>query len=406
MRFDYVKLGVKNLRQRQLRSWLTMIGIFIGIATVVSLIGLGEGLRTAVGAQFASLGTDRLTVTAQGSGFGPPGLGAAVSLTEKDLDVVRRAQYVTVAAGRLLKPAQANFNDRTRVVFIASIPREPEERDLALSFQNVRAAQGRIPRDGDGLRVAVGAAFTVDSDRFGKPVQLGDKIEIQGKRVEVIGILERRGSPQSDGSFLMSEEGVRELLNEPDEYSLIVAKVESEGVIPLAQESITKDLRSSRNVKEGREDFAVETPGDVLNAFNTIIGGVTAVLVGIAAISLIVGGIGIMNTMYTAVLERTREIGIMKAVGARNGDVLAIFMFESGMLGLLGGIIGVLLGIGLSQLVVVAGAISLGPAVLSSDISLGLIFGALAFSFGVGLLAGTLPPYEAARLPPVEALRK
>ena len=406
MRWDYVKLGVKNLRQRQLRSWLTMIGIFIGIATVVSLIALGQGLRTAVGAQFASLGTDRLTVSAQGSSFGPPGQGAAVTLDESDLDAVRRAQYVDVAAGRLLKPVQAQFNNKARVVFLASIPRDPDERALALSFQNVKAAQGRVPRDGDGLRVAIGATYAVNGDRFGKPVQLGDKLEIQGKRVEVIGILERRGSPQSDGSFLMSEDGARELLNEPEEYSFIVAKVESEEVINLARESIVKDLRASRNVKEGREDFTVETPGDVLKAFNTIIGGVTAVLVGIAAISLIVGGIGIMNTMYTAVLERTREIGIMKAVGARNQDVLAIFMFESGMLGLLGGLIGVVLGVALSQLVVLAGSFALGPGVLNSDISLWLILGALAFSFLVGLIAGAFPAYEAARLPPVEALRK
>lgn len=406
MRWDYVRLGAKNLRQRQLRSWLTMIGIFIGIATVVSLIALGQGLRTAVGAQFASLGTDRLTVTAQGSGFGPPGQGAAVTLDQSDLDTVQRAQYVKVAAGRLLKPVEVTFNDRRRVTFLASIPREPDERELALSFQNARAAQGRIPRDGDGLRVAVGASYHEDGDLFGKPVQLGDKIEVQGKRVEVIGILERRGTPQSDGSFFMSEDGARELLDIPDEYSLIVVQVTSEEDIELAQESITKDLRSSRGVREGREDFAVETPGDVLNAFNTIIGGVTAVLVGIAAISLIVGGIGIMNTMYTAVLERTREIGIMKAVGARNSDVLSIFMFESGLLGLLGGTIGVLLGVALSQLVVIAGSFALGPGVLSSDISLSLVLGSLAFSFGVGLLAGTLPAYEAARLPPVEALRK
>jgi putative ABC transport system permease protein len=130
------------------------------------------------------------------------------------------------------------------------------------------------------------------------------------------------------------------------------------------------------------------------------------VLVGIAAISLIVGGIGIMNTMYTAVLERTREIGIMKAVGARNQDVLAIFMFESGMLGLMGGLIGVLLGVGLSQLVVLVGSVALGPGVLGSDLSFSLIIGALGFSFFVGLAAGSLPAYEAARLPPVEALRK
>jgi putative ABC transport system permease protein len=405
MRWDYVKLGISNLRQRQLRSLLTMIGIFIGIATVVSLIALGQGLKAAVAAQFDTLGTDRLTISPAGSGFGPPGLGAAVTLTERDLDTVRRAQGVTVAAGRLLKPVQVGFNDRRNGAFIASIPEDTRERELALSFQNVQAAEGRIPRAGDGLRVAVGHGYTSD-DELGRAIVLGDKLEINGRRVEVIGILERRGSPQSDNAMLMSEDGVRELLSLPDEYSFIVAKVESPEAVPLAQAAITKDLRSARGVKAGREDFAVETPGDVLDSFNTIIGGVTAVLVGIAAISLVVGGIGIMNTMYTAVLERTREIGIMKAVGARNEDVLSIFMFEAGLLGLLGGLIGVLLGVLLSQAVVALGSAALGAGVLSSQITPGLVFGALGFSFVVGLAAGAFPAYEAAKLPPVEALRQ
>jgi putative ABC transport system permease protein len=405
MRWDYVKLGVKNLRQRQLRSWLTMIGIFIGIATVVSLIALGAGLKAAVSAQFNSLGTDRLTIAAKGGGFGPPGQGTAVMITEDDLRVVQRSQYVSVATGRLLRGASVLFNDKRRSVFLASVPAETEERDLILSVQNVRAAEGRIPRPGDGYRVAVGSEYTSD-ERFGRRINVGDSIVINGKKVEVIGVLTKRGTVTIDSAILMDEDAMRELLDVPTEYSVIVAQVPSADLIDLAQEAIEKDLRSSRNVREGREDFTVETPGSVLSSFNTVIGGVTAVLVGIAAISLLVGGIGIMNTMYTAVLERTREIGIMKAVGARNHDVLAIFMFESGLLGLIGGLIGVALGAGLSQIVVIAGSVALGPGVLASQLSLPLILGALGFSFVIGVLAGLLPAYEAAMLPPVEALRK
>jgi putative ABC transport system permease protein len=209
-----------------------------------------------------------------------------------------------------------------------------------------------------------------------------------------------------DSAILMSESVMRELTNSPDEYSLIVAQVVSENRIDAAKESIEKNLRSSRGVRERKEDFLVQTPGSLLDTFNTIIGGITAVLVGIAAISLVVGGIGIMNTMYTAVLERTREIGIMKAVGATNRAVMTIFLTESGLLGLAGGAIGVLLGWGLSQLVVFAGTAALGPGILSADISLPLVAGALAFSFLVGAIAGALPAYEASRLPPVEALRQ
>jgi putative ABC transport system permease protein len=405
MRWDFITLGVKNLKQRKLRSWLTMIGIFIGIATVVSLIALGQGLKTAVAAQFSTLGTDRLTIQARGGGFGPPGQGAAVTLTEQDLRVVQRAQHVAVAAGRLLQGVSMEYNDQRRSRFLVSLPEDTDERDLILSVQNVQAASGRIPKGGDGFRVAVGSDFADDSV-FGRALVPGDTILINGKKVDVIGVLTPRGTPQIDGALMMDEDAMRELLDEPDTYSLIVAKVTSEDVITLAQESIEKDLRTSRRVKEGREDFSVQTPGNVLESFNAVIGGVTAVLVGIAAISLIVGGIGIMNTMYTAILERTKEIGLMKAVGARNEHILAIFVFESGLLGLLGGAIGVLLGMGLSQLVVIAGTAALGPGILAADFSPMLILGALAFSFFVGVLAGTFPAYEAAKLPPVEALRQ
>ncbi len=405
MRWDYVKLGLKNLRQRQLRSWLTMIGIFIGIATVVSLISLGAGLKDAVAAQFSSLGTDRLVIQAKGGGFGPPGQGAAVTLTEKDRRVVERSQYVEVAAGRLLKGVIVEFNDKRTSQFLVSLPAEPDQRELILSLQNVRAETGRIPRAGDGYRVALGAEFQ-NPDTFGRAVSVGDTLRISGQKVEVIGLLTKRGNVQIDGAILMDEDAMRQLVNSPEEYSVMSAQVTDEKDIELAKAAIEKNLRTSRRVKEGREDFTVQTPGSLLDSLNAVIGGVTGVLVGIAFISLIVGGIGIMNTMYTAILERTREIGVMKAVGARNSDILSIFMFESGMLGLLGGIIGVILGIALSQLVVLAGAQVLGPGILQSNVSVSLILGALAFSFFVGLLAGALPAYEAAKLPPVEAFRQ
>ncbi len=216
MRWDYVKLGVKNLRQRQLRSWLTMIGIFIGIATVVSLIALGQGLKEAVAAQFSTLGTDRLTIQARGGGFGPPGQGAAVTITDKDLRIVERAQYVEIAAGRLLQGISLEYNDQRRSRFLVSLPEETDKRDLILSVQNVKAASGRIPKGGDGFRVAVGSDFADDSV-FGRPLVPGDSILINGKKVEVIGVLTPRGTPQIDGSIMMDEDAMRELLDEPDE---------------------------------------------------------------------------------------------------------------------------------------------------------------------------------------------
>lgn len=402
---DYVSLGLKNLRKRRLRSVLTMIGIFIGIATVVSLIALGQGLRDAVSSQFNLLGADRLIISAKGGGFGPPGQGVAAELTDDDLAVVRNSRYVELAAGRLIEPAQVEFNDKQRPHFVGSLPQEPDERRLVLGVVNADPAAGRWPKPEDGLRVMIGSDLS-DPDLFGKPVQVGNSLLINGRRAEVVGVLEKTGSVQFDDSIFMNEDAMRDLFDIPDRQDAIVAEVVSVDQVDLAKETITKNLRSSRGVDERKEDFTVETSGELLASFDTILGGVTAFLVGIAGISIIVGGIGIMNTMYTAVLERRREIGIMKAVGGRNGDVLAIFLFESGLLGTLGGLIGVLLGWLLSLAVVVAGTAALGPGLLQANITPTLVFGSLLFSFAIGAIAGTLPAYEASKLPPVEALRQ
>jgi putative ABC transport system permease protein len=262
-----------------------------------------------------------------------------------------------------------------------------------------------MPDRGDTFVAAVGYAFT-DRDRYGgRAMHVGDNLLINGHKIEIVGVLERQGGVEDDGIFI-NEDALRAIANVPERYSMIVAQLESEDDIPLATEAIAKNLRSSRGVKERQEDFVIQTPSDFIASFNAVIGGVTYVLVGIAGISLIVGGIGIMNTMYTAVLERTREIGIMKAVGARNRDVLTIFLFESGLLGLVGGLIGVLSGVLMSQFVVFAGSAALGPGIITAQFSPQLIGGALLFSFLVGALAGTLPAYEASKLPPVEALQQ
>ena len=148
----------------------------------------------------------------------------------------------------------------------------------------------------------------------------------------------------------------------------------------------------------------MQTSEELIKSVNTILGVVQAIFIGIAAISLLVGGIGIMNTMYTSVLERTHDIGIMKAIGARNSDILSIFLLESGLLGLAGGAIGVLLGVGLSKLVEYFGSQSVG--MLQASFSWHLIGGALAFSFIVGMISGALPARQASRMHPVEALRE
>jgi len=170
-------------------------------------------------------------------------------------------------------------------------------------------------------------------------------------------------------------------------------------------DDITKELRRERNVQEGKEDFTVETPNQLAESFNVILDIVQIVLIGIAGISLLVGGIGIMNTMYTTVLERTKEIGVMKAMGARNSHILYLFVVESGLYGLGGGIVGVLIGISIAKLVEAIFIAVLGPALLSVEISWPLLVSTLLFSFIVGCLSGIAPARVAAKMHPVDSLR-
>ncbi|MEK6849754.1 MAG: ABC transporter permease [Nanoarchaeota archaeon] len=401
----YARFAVRTFTHSKLRTWLTMLGIFIGIAAIVSLISLGQGLKTAIGAQFSALGTDRIIVQAKSLNFGPPGQGTVATLTEKDMEEIERVAGVGEVAARLLKTAKAEFNDRTQFTFIGSIPETQEGRRLIADMFRLRTDKGRLLTSGDRKKVVVGSNYA-DKDIFGKPVDVGARLILNGESFEVVGVMAKLGQPQIDGSILMPEDAMRELYGLDDEVSAIVVQSQK-GVEPsVVSERILKKLRTFRDVKEGREDFTVQTSGELLATLGTILDIVTAVLAGIAGISLIVGGIGIMNTMYTSVLERTNDIGLMKAVGAQNKDILMLFLMESGLLGLVGGAIGIVIGVLLGKGVEIIATFALGTALVQASFPWYLIIGALVFSFVVGSLAGTLPAIQASHLSPVDALRR
>ncbi|MFH1133417.1 MAG: ABC transporter permease [Nanoarchaeota archaeon] len=405
---DYLQVAMQSLMHRRLRSWLTMIGIFIGIAAVVSLISLGQGMQYAIENQFFQLGADKLTIQTKGVATGPPGSNSGVTLGKGDLQVVRRATGVKVATGRLIESISVKFNDKTRFLYLASLPQDSAERAMVTQVANVEEgdiAYGRSLRPDDQRKVIMSVDYYNDPKFGGKALRVGDKILVNDQPVDVVGFFKKTGNPFVDMSFVMNEEPLRKLLNIPDRIGLIVAQVEPGADMDVVAQAVEKDLRRYRGVKEGKEDFEVRSAKETLDTFKTVLNIVTAVLIGIASISLIVGGIGIMNTMYTSVLERTKEIGIMKAIGATNRDILLIFLFESGLLGMAGGAIGIAIGIGLSKAVEVIARAQLGTSLIQAHFPLYLVLGSLAFSFGIGTLAGVLPARQAANLQPVQALR-
>jgi putative ABC transport system permease protein len=242
---------------------------------------------------------------------------------------------------------------------------------------------------------------------FDRPINAGDKVLINGKQFTVVGILEKKGSFIYDDAIYMNGDAmISEGIKANDgTVNIINVKVQDVSKIDQTRQAIEKLLRKERNVKVGEEDFTVQTPQKALETLNSTLFAVQLFVTIIALISLLVGGIGIMNTMFTAVLERTKEIGIMKSIGARNSTIFTLFFLESGMLGMVGGAIGILLGLAFAYGLAFIGSIVLGSSLIKASVSLGLILGALAFSFVLGTTFGVLPAYRASKLNPVDSLR-
>ena len=401
---DYFWLAFRSIRNRRMRSWLTMIGIFIGVAAVVALISLGQGLQDSISAQFATIGIDKVIIQGKSGGFGPPGSFSAGKITDDDVKLVKKVSGVEMASGRLIKTATLVFDNEQQIRAVVSLPNNDREAELIKSANNYKLKAGRMLKSSDKDKVVLGYNYGYGK-LFTKPVLAGNKVMINGKKFEVIGILAKLGDPFRDAAAIMNQDAMNELFNADRELSTIVAQAKKGQDINKVTGDIEKAMRKDRGQKEGKEDFEIQTPQQFLQTFTTIISIVQAVVIGIAAISILVGAVGIMNTMYTSVIERTKEIGIMKATGARNEHILMLFLTESGMLGLAGGAIGVAIGVSIGKLVQFGAEKALGSPLIQASFPLYLILGALLFSFIIGAASGALPAMQASRLKPVDALR-
>lgn len=399
-----MRLAWKGVKRRKIRSWLTMVGIFIGIMAVVALISLGQGLQASINEEFKKLGSNRITISPGGAFLGPGGASLATGkIKEKDLEVVKGVKGVDSAAGILVKNARVEYEGEIDFLNTWGFPTSSEGEKMVEGISFFEVERGRQLKKGDKYRVVVG--YTIAEDTFDKKIEVGSKIKIKDKTFEVVGIQKKAGTGVHDLVVRIPLETSREIYNEPEEISTVFA-LSQEGYEPAkVAEEIKKGLRKFREVEEGEEDFTVQTAEQTIGQLNQILDIVNLAIIGIAMISILVGGIGIMNTMYTTVLERTAEIGVMKAVGARNSQIMALFLVESGLLGLVGGAVGLLLGLGMAKLGELL-AVSLGAGIFKIFINSYLIFGALIFSLLVGAISGLLPARQAALMQPVEALRE
>jgi len=399
---EYFKIAIKNLRTRPMRSWLTILGIVIGVFLIMSLLSLSQGLKNTVLKQLRAIGTDIIMIMPGNISDIMTTMMGGVELTEEDLNVIRKTAGVEAVIPNVYKGELMKYEGASKLVILFGM----DIKNYQYIYQEdmgMDAVEGRWPEPGK-REILVGSL--VPTDVF-PGLKIGTTATIKGKQFEIVGIGKSLGSKQDDSMIGMDLDIYRSITGEKKGAPQAVAKIAS----GFSADQIAKDIKANleenarrRRGQEGESSYSVLTS----EAMGSIVGNIMAILqvaiFAFASIAIIVGGIGIMNTMYTSVRERTREIGILKAVGAKNSTIILIFLFESGIIGLIGGIGGMVLGLGLAKLVELVGQVH--PVFyIQASITPGIILFGLLFSFGVGCLSGFFPSRSASKLKPVEALR-
>jgi len=404
MILDLFKYSVSNLWSRKMRSFLTILSILIGITAIYALISFGQGINKYMNDFAQEMGSDKIFLMPGGGITQAPGT-SNILFTEDDLDFLSKSNGISEATAMMIDSGKIEFKDyREKYPYVMGLSTDSgEKRLIEEMFGGIGVMQGRGLKKGDGLKAALGYSYTIPNRMFKKAMSVGDKIEINDVKVEVIGFYEEIGNPGDDANVYLSQEGFKEIFD-TDEFEYIYLRVSPDKDPSEIAERINEKFRKRRGQKEGEEDFTIQTFEDVMATFTNMILILNGVLVMIALISLVVAAVNIMNTMYTSVLERTKEIGVMKAIGSRNRQILNVFLVESGILGLIGGILGISLGYGIAKMGQAAARAS-GLTFLRPHFPLWLTIGSLLFAFLVGAASGTLPAIRASKQKPVDALR-
>ena len=393
---DMIALALKNLKGRKIRSYLTVLGIVIGITAIIALITLGQGLQDGVAGQFDKLGTRRIFVGPKNTaGIGGPPTGVSI-LTESDMKVVSEIPQVEYVTPIYIESAEIKYG--TQKTFRDVTAYDPDNFEKSFRDVAVELEDGRYLQKGDGAVAVIG--YRLATDFFDKTINVKNSIEINGVKFRVVGIKQYQGDQNQDYSINVPLQALRQIYNKPKAISAFALQVKEGVDIDWITDKVYHALKRHRD----DENFQVTSPVKIKAQTSSILGVVKWVFVGIAFISLIVGAIGITNSMYTSVLERTRHIGVMKAIGAKNSDIALLFLIESGFLGLIGGIIGVILGSSISIIAITA-INTLGAVKMTIPLGPGLISFGIFFSFFVGMIAGLLPAVRASKMQPVDALR-
>jgi putative ABC transport system permease protein len=395
---DLYKYPLKNLKERKSRSLLTIISILFGITTIFIFISFGQGLYDYIDEMTSSSTANKIII--QAKGMGVPGT-SDFRLSEDDLKVVDKTTGVYETTGVYMKPAEIMQRGNLRYVYLIGYdPSKPLIKELF----NVEIIKGKDLKKRDTSKVVLGYNYLIEDKIFKKPYEINDRVEIQGEKLKVSGFYDSVGNPQDDSNIYVTENSLEKLYPDGNlSYAWIIAEVDMNNLEQII-EKVKDNLRDERNLEEGEEDFFIQSYQDMIESYTQALDIVVIFVILIALISIIVSAINTANTMITSILERFKEIGIMKAIGAKNSSIFKIFLFESSILGFIAGSLGVALGFVLTLL---AKTIlnSLGWGFLSPHYSPILFLGCIAFAVITGAISGVLPALKASKINPVDALR-
>jgi len=396
---ESINYSLRNLRSRKARSFLTILSIFVGIATIFIFISFGWGLYDYVNELKTGSSADKVII--QPRGTGAPGLDDTFQLTEEDFKAVKRVGGVYELTGISFKVAEVQKGSQKRFNYIVGY--DPKNL-MMFEISDIGIEEGRHLFPGETKKVVLGHNYLEKDKIFSKPVNLNDNIEIQGEDMRVVGFLEEVGSPPDDGQIYITREYMAELYPLTlDKYGWIIARVDVEKMDKVI-EDIEKAVRKSRNLEEGKEDFYVQSFEELISSFSGALNIIIAFVILIALISVIVSAVNTANTMITSVLERTKEIGVIKSIGARNSEILKIFLFESSFLGFIAGLLGTLVGLGITY-ATDSLLENLGWGFLSPHYSATLFIGTILFATLTGAISGVAPAVRASKTNIVDALR-
>ncbi len=394
---ELVAAALEAIRANKVRAFLTMLGVIIGVLSVILLVALGEGAKGYLADTFAGMGVNLLQIVPgkrETQGMAAP-MASTHKLTREDAQAIaRRAYTVESVVGVVVGGGPLRYGNRMRDTFIIGCG----PRMLDIHEMKVETGANFTEEDEDGHRRYVVLGKTVVDELFGNENPLGKKMKVSDSEFRVVGVLARKGTTlgfDMDDMVIIPDTTALDLFG-LDALTRLDVRARDKADVQPAVADVSEVLKSRHG---GTVDFTVISQDDMMATFNGIMATMTAVLLAIASIGLLVGGIGIANIMLVSVRERTREIGVRRAVGAKRRDILAQFLVESVVISMLGG----LLGLALGALIIWAAALAV-PG-LPIRLSAWIVAVAMAFSAGVGVAAGVEPARRAAKLPPVDALR-